>query len=308
MVARADDGGVIRVACNCGKQRRHGARKSLGKRNFTAPGQQHIVRRNAGLAGIEQLAVGNLDGGLAQVARRINNARRFAAQLQRGRRQVGGCCLGHLAAHCGRAGKKQVVKRQTGKFGSDSAIALHHAQFVRHEGLADQRGQQGRRLRRQLAGLEHHAVAGGQRRNDRAERQLHRIVPRRNHAHDAQGLALQAGMGRQQVQRRTDLDRLHPSGQVFQRAGNQRVQHKQVGNFSQLRRTHAKIGLHRLRQRRAMRVQQCADFQQPLAAHGQRNVGLRTAGAVLGVKKGLQARRRWAGSHRAMIGSRGFVH
>ncbi len=65
----------------------------------------------------------------------------------------------------------------------------------------------------------------------------------------------------------------------------QRPQHKNVGNFGELRRAHPKVGLHGLRQCGVVFIDQRTDAQQAVPPQGQGHVHLRAAGAVLGVKE-----------------------
>ena len=112
VVAWADDGGVVGVACKGGKQLCHSLGIGMAERGFFAFGQQHVVRCYAGLPCVQQLAMRDFDGGCIHVAAGVNDARRLAAQLQCGGGQVSGGSFGDDAAHSGRAGKKQMIKRQ----------------------------------------------------------------------------------------------------------------------------------------------------------------------------------------------------
>ena len=49
---------------------------------------QRIIRRDAGLAGIEQFAVGDALGGLVEIGGAVDDRGRFAAELERDRRQI----------------------------------------------------------------------------------------------------------------------------------------------------------------------------------------------------------------------------
>ena len=56
--------------------------------------------------------------------------------------------------------------------------------------------ERGRRARRELRGLDHRAVAGGDGAEQRRERQLDRVVPRRDHEHDAERVAVRSAPAR----------------------------------------------------------------------------------------------------------------
>ena len=108
----ADDGRVVGIARDARIQPLHRRLESLGKDQFLPAWQQHIVRGNAGLACIDQLAVGHLERHGFDIAILGNDARRFATQLQRRRRQVHGRGLCHAASHSRRTCKQQMVELQ----------------------------------------------------------------------------------------------------------------------------------------------------------------------------------------------------
>lgn len=112
-----------------------------------------------------------------------------------------------------------MVKRQTRKLAGHLCIALHHSKLIGCKKLANHMCQLGRSVRRELTGLEHHAVASGHGGNGGAQSQLQRIVPGRDDAYHPQRLALDARRGRQQVQWCPDPARLHPACQVSQGMG-----------------------------------------------------------------------------------------
>ena len=218
MVTRTDDGCVIGVASNRREKLVHGLCKSGAESCLGAARQQHIVRRNTGLAGVKQLAVGDPDCGFLKIARSVDHTRGFSAKLQRGGRQVGRSGLRHHTTNSGRAGKKQVVKRQRAKCCGKRRVPLHHAQFAGRKSPANQLIQQRRCSWRQLAGLEHDAVACTQSGDHRGQRQLHRIVPRRHYPHHTQWLTLNVSTRGLKIQRRAHLDRLHPLRQRLEGA------------------------------------------------------------------------------------------
>ena len=78
-VTGADDAGVIGVLRERRVEPRHDTLRCGRERLLLGPRQQHIVRRNAGLAGIETFAEENLLGGLVDLAFRSDDGRRFAA-------------------------------------------------------------------------------------------------------------------------------------------------------------------------------------------------------------------------------------
>ena len=97
-----------------------------------------------------------------------------------------------------------------------------------------------------------------------------------------------------------------------QRAGEQCAQHKQVGNFREPGRAHAKVGVDGGGQCVRVLLDQALDAQQAVAAQCQGNLGLVAAGPALCVKQAQQGvgGREMAGryvfgteGHPAMIGA-----
>ena len=298
MVAWRDDGGVVGVALDGGKQAHHRSPVSLCKFALTAARQQHVIRGNAGLPCVEQLAMRNLECCVLHVAMAVDDAGRLAPQFQRGGRQVLRRRLRHLAAHRRGAREHQMIKRQRGEQGGQVGISLHHTEFVGSEELRHQQRQLGRGMGRQLAGLEHDPVARRQCRDGGRQGQLHRVVPRRNHPHHSHGLALDEGVGRLQVNGRVNLAGLDPLGQVAQCVRQQGAQHKEVGHLREAGGPHAKVGLHGRRQHRPILIEQFAKAQQSLTAHKQRHIHMRAAGLELKIEMGADI----GGCHGRMIG------
>ena len=73
------------------------------------------------------------------------------------------------------------------------AVAAHDVEHARREELGGDLGHQRGGHRRGVAGLEHDAVAGGERRRELPDRHHHRVVPRRHLADDADRLAPDVG-------------------------------------------------------------------------------------------------------------------
>ena len=169
-MALADDGRVIRVARDARVQLLHRRLIGLGKLLLLAARQQHIVGSDAGLPGIDQLAVGHLERSGLHIAVLRNDAGRLAPELQRGGRQVHGCRLRHTPPHGRGAGEQQMVELQTRELRGHGHVPLDHAELFGCKELGDQFTHFCRGMRRQLAGLEHHAIARRQRRDGRRQR------------------------------------------------------------------------------------------------------------------------------------------
>ena len=117
-------------------------------------------------------------------------------QLERGGCEIDRRSLRHLAPHRGGAREHQMVERQCAKSAGEGCIALHHADFIGREELRHQQRHLRGRMGGEFTGLDHHPVAGSQRGNGRCQRKLHRVVPRCDHAHHAERLAVDHGAGR----------------------------------------------------------------------------------------------------------------
>ncbi len=93
-------------------------------------------------------------------------------------------------------GDRPQFGRRDHRLADDRALADHHVEDARrHPGLFVDLGEQRRRRRHQLRRLEHHAVAGDQRRRRLPHRDRPREVPRRDQPDDAERLAQRVGEG-----------------------------------------------------------------------------------------------------------------
>ena len=187
------------------------ARAAVGEVADPVARQQHVVRRDAGLPGIDQLAEHDPLHRPGRNRRRADDRRRLAAQFQRHRREVGRGGTHHVMADGGGAGEQQVVERQRRKRLGDLGVAGDHADLVGVEMRVHQLGEQRREARRVLAHLDHCAVAGGQGVDQRADGQEQRVVPRHDDADHAQRLRPQFGPRRQKQQVGQAPARLHPA-------------------------------------------------------------------------------------------------
>ena len=96
----------------------------------------------------------------------------------------------HRAADGCAPGKKEVIERKRRERRANGGVTGDHRDFVLGEGLGDQRSQQLAGRRRDLRRLDHRAIAGGERRRERHQRERERVVPRRDDADDAERLRL----------------------------------------------------------------------------------------------------------------------
>ena len=196
--------------------------------------------------------------------------------------------LRHAPPHRGRASEQQMIKLQARELCGHADIALNHGEFLGGEIALHQFGQLGRGLRRQLAGFEHHAVARCQRRNRRAQRQLHGVIPGCNDADHAQRLALNPATPRHQQHGGPDALALGPALQLAQAVFEQLTQQHQLHHLRQLRRANTKIRLYCCGQLTAIGVEHFLQAQQALTTHHQRHLNLHATGLVLQVKNAMQ--------------------
>ena len=119
-----------------------------------------------------------------------------------------------------RAGEEQVIELRRGERAPDVGIARHDGELVLGEAPRDELGDQRRGPRRELGGLHQHAIAGGERAGRRHDRELERVVPRRDDADDTERLRQDFAAPGQQRERRGNAPRSHPARQIAQRVAN----------------------------------------------------------------------------------------
>ena len=176
----ADDARVVGVR---GERRVHLRDRRFARgdeRAELAPRHEDVVGRDTRLPGVEALAGHDL---VRCGARRDSGADITGdlPQLERQRHEVLGRRAHHDLAHARRAGEHQVIERELGEGLAHVGSAGHHGDAVARERVGQQLKEHLRRLGHQLARLQHHAIAGGERPDERRERQLHGVVPRRDH-------------------------------------------------------------------------------------------------------------------------------
>jgi hypothetical protein len=259
---------------------RAATRRALATKSATRARQQHVVRRDAGLPGVDRLAEQDALDRRLEARARADDGRRLAAELQRHRRQVGRGRAHHLVADRGGAGEQQVVERQRGERLRHRRVAGDHLHLVVAEVLRGLFGEQRREARRVLAHLDHHAVAGGQRIHQRAHREIERVVPRHHDADHAARLRQQRGARGQEQPVGQRAPRLHPAAAVAQRVahrGQAGEDFQQVGLF---RRAPAEVGIDGHGEGLALLAQHRLERAQATRAHapvGQRFTRLGTA-------------------------------
>ena len=102
-------------------------------------------------------------------------------------------------------------------------------------------GQKIRRARREFRRLQHHPIAGGQRRDQRHDREVERIIPWADDADDAHRLIKNAGGGRHQLKPDRNPLRLHPTRQMAQRVADRRLHRNDLAKLGLVTRAIAEI-------------------------------------------------------------------
>ena len=101
-----------------------------------ALGQQDVIGRNAGLAGVDQLAKDDARDRMIEIGAGTDDGWRFAAQLKRHRSQIVACRAHDVTTDGGRARKQQMVERQRGKRARDIGVAGDDQEIVGGESFS----------------------------------------------------------------------------------------------------------------------------------------------------------------------------
>ena len=171
-MALVHDARVVGVAGERRVHRAHGPLQGGDELVDARARHQHVVGRDARLPGVQELRERDAACGFGQVAIDVDDRRRLPAELQRDGRQILGRGERDLPADRGRAGEEQVIERQPRERASQLDVAGKHGEFVGRERLGHDLLQQRREPRRELARLQHHAIARGQRGSDGQEGEL----------------------------------------------------------------------------------------------------------------------------------------
>mmetsp|Transcript_2967 Transcript_2967/g.8576 ORF Transcript_2967/g.8576 Transcript_2967/m.8576 type:complete len:270 (-) Transcript_2967:53-862(-) len=207
---------------------------------------KNIVRREAGLPGIQNLAVDDALRARGHVRPPPDDDGALAAQFQRRRRQVPRARRRHELPDARRARKHEMVEGQRrerrGRFGP----AEHDARDRLVVGAVDQPRDQERRPRRELRRLEEHGVARRERRRDGRQEQHDGVVPGRDDADDALGLVLDGVRRAHDVEREVDAPPLRPAPapDAGPRGLEGLERHEHVGEARDLARPHAEVRRH----------------------------------------------------------------
>ncbi|MNE10509.1 hypothetical protein D3C80_1032260 [compost metagenome] len=193
IVARIDDRGVVRVVLQGREQL---GDRGLGDGNELGQfflGNEHIVRCQADLSGVVQLAGDDFAHRRGKVGGTGDNGRRLATQFQGHWHQVFGGRAHHVLTDAGSTGEQQVVEWLAAKRLADIRPTRDDRHFIfAIHGAEDSRDQRGG-LRIELRDLDHHPVTRRQCAGQAVENQVAGEVPGREDAHHAQRLVLHPG-------------------------------------------------------------------------------------------------------------------
>ena len=157
--------------------------------------QQHVVRGDAGLAGIGQLAVGDVRRDAIERLPAIDQHWRLAAEFERHRHELLAGGAHHRAADRGAPGEEEVIERQGREGRANGGVARDDGDLVLGEGLGDQRDQEIARCWCELRRLDHRAIACGESGRERHQREREWVVPRGYDPDDAERLILDMRAG-----------------------------------------------------------------------------------------------------------------
>ncbi len=142
-LALAGDVGVVGVVVQAWIAGGHVAAQRFDEGFALAGMHQRVIRRDAGLAGVEKFAGCNARGCPGQGIAVADDGRGLAAQFQGDRGEIGRGGRHHLAADGCRAGEQQVVQRQAGERGGDIGTAERDRDPVFGKHLGQQVAQEG---------------------------------------------------------------------------------------------------------------------------------------------------------------------
>ena len=140
-------GGVRRAA---GIEPRRSSRKRRDERLDVRLGDQRVIRGDAGLAGVGELAGGDARGGVLQRKTRRHDGWRFAAKFKGYRHEMIARRAHHGAADGRAAGEDQMIEGQRGKGRADLRAAAGDGDLLLGEGFAQHGGEKLGRFRREF--------------------------------------------------------------------------------------------------------------------------------------------------------------
>jgi hypothetical protein len=162
-----------------------------------------------------------------------------------------------------------MIEGKRGKRLGDLLLDAGDEQLRRVEFLRDHLLEQRGKMRHELARLDHHAVAGGDRADCRRKRELQRIIPGCDDADHAERLRNQPVARRHELQRSRHALRRHPALQVFCGMADLAEHQQRLGDGGLDRRAMAEIGRDRLLEALLIVGDRSAQARQPVEPFGQ---------------------------------------
>ena len=182
------------------------------------------------------------------------------------------------------AGEQQVVERQAGEICADAGVAQHHADILRSEVARRQAGQQLAGARRELRHLDHHPVAGGERRGHGRNGEEQRVIPGHDDADHTQRLHQDARAAGAEPERGRLALRLHPAAKVRTGVAYRLQAGKQLQQAGFVRGAVAEVGGNGLDKAVAVVMHQIEQGIEPRLTDGTRHGGRAPGGGVHGVE------------------------
>jgi len=178
-----------------------------------------------------------------------------------------------------------VVERERGETLADLGAAGDDHDFRRAEIFTNRLRQAGGESRGEFARLDHREVAGGERADQRRERQLQRIVPGRDDADDAERQRHQAVRARPEVKLGRNAPRLHPARHVPQRVFDGGLDNERFGELRFVGRAVAEIGADLGGKVAFVILKQRSEPAQVILAQRERRIDVRARGRVQGFER-----------------------
>ena len=195
---------------------------------------QQIIRRNAGLTCIECLTPRNTSRGQLQIRALIHDAGALATKLQHYGREILGRSAHNGSSQRGAAREEDYIVALLQKQAVHIAVTLHDSDISLLERIGHHLLDNVRDRWYIGRGLQHRRTSCRDSANKRIQKQLHRIVPRRDDERDAERLAYDARTRRHHLKRCRAALGAHPTLQVAKMCLHLALDNAQLGQHSLL--------------------------------------------------------------------------
>lgn len=163
------------------------------------------------LSGIEEFDPGDTPRGDLEIGVLGDDDGRLATELEDHRRELRGGGGHDLAAHLGAAGVQGEIETLREQTLGELGIAFGDHDGLRVEVVRNQPGEQRGRGGGQFRRFDHGTIPGGHCRDERTERQIHRVVPRCDDQDHSHRLVLHPAERGKLVERQGLRSRKHPA-------------------------------------------------------------------------------------------------